>query len=1239
MGACSDDAPAVAEVDTTIDDGPAALINTTSVTFTFHASPADASHGFVCQVDQQQPGECASPFTATTTTEGDHTFSVAAIDLHLQPDPTPAVRTWRLDATPPDTMITRMPAAIDQSATPEFEFTGVDTGGGTLTFECSVDAVGFVACASPTFLDLGEGPHTFEIRAIDGAGNVDPTPAMHAWIVDTSSPDTMITAGPDDASTSGPSPVFTFISTDVTATFECKVDAATFAACTSPLTIAPALADGAHTLEVRAKDTNGVVDPTPATRAWTVDGTAPDVLITMTPPDPSNDSTPTFSFTSTDATATFECQANVGVYGACAAPFTTPAMLPDGINTFRVRAVDPVGNRTATPATFSWIIDTSSPTVTITGAPVASSNDATPTVTFSTTGGPTSILCQVDAGTATPCTSPFTSAALAEGSHTITVTVADLAGNSDMKTAMFAIDLTAPTVAITAVPSPTNDATPSITFATTGATTVTCQLDGGGFAACTSPFTPTTLGDGAHTFDVRAADAVGNTTTQSIAFTIDTVAPTITITSAPPNPTNNATPQFVFTIGGGPATTTCAVDGGAFTACASPYTTPMLLDASHTVTIQAVDVAGNARTASRTFIVDTAPPTVTLTAQPTDPTTDATPSVSFSVAGGAISVQCQIDGGAFAACASPFTAPAQSDGFHTITIRALDDAGNTGTAVAMFTIDTGAPQVTITSSPPNPTNDNTATVAFTVVGAFVALDCQIDAGAFVACTSPFTTAALPDGTHTITVRATDSASNAGSAFKTFQVDTVGPVVTIITPPTNPFNDPTPDTIFQVTGGAISVACSVDGGAFATCASPFTAPMLTEGSHTIVVRALDDVGNPGSATTGAFVVDTIAPPLTLTGVAMLTNDSTPTVTFSSDGSQSGFRCKVDAGVFAACTSPFTATTLLDGTHTITVRAVDAATNFTEKLSTFDVDATPPTVTLTSQPPLNTNDNTPTVAFTTAGSPTLVECQVGAGAFVACTSPFTAAALGEGASSITVRATDAATNTGAATATFTVDTIAPTIAITTTFANPTKNPRPPIAFTATGATASLQCQTDALAFVTCTSPFTPSGNLSDGPHTITVRGTDLAGNTAMDSVAFDVDTIAPTVTYTATPTNPSNDTTPTFAFSTGGAPTLVECKVDAGAFAACTSPYAPGTLAEGAHTVTVRVTDAATNTASFPFSSPSRPRSPTTTRRPSRSRPAAARRLSSVRSTPARSRRAPRGSPRRRSPTARTRSPCG
>ena len=67
-----------------------------------------------------------------------------------------------------------------------FSFSSSEAGS---TFQCSFRTAAFVPCMSPYAVDVpGSGSHTFKVRAIDGAGNVDPTPATHTWTSDLTPP-------------------------------------------------------------------------------------------------------------------------------------------------------------------------------------------------------------------------------------------------------------------------------------------------------------------------------------------------------------------------------------------------------------------------------------------------------------------------------------------------------------------------------------------------------------------------------------------------------------------------------------------------------------------------------------------------------------------------------------------------------------------------------------------------------------------------------------------------------------------------------------------------------------------------------------------------------------------------------------------------------------------------------------------------------------------------------------------
>ncbi len=159
----------------------------------------------------------------------------------------------------PETSILSGPPALSPSSSAQFTFSSVPSGS---SFECALDGTSFAGCSSPLgYTALDDGPHTFAVRAVGALGAIDPSPANHAWTVDTTPPDTTLT------STAGSA--FTFTSDDASATFECALDGAPFAPCTSPLSKAN-LSAGDHTFEVRAVDLAGNVDPSPAQHLWTV---------------------------------------------------------------------------------------------------------------------------------------------------------------------------------------------------------------------------------------------------------------------------------------------------------------------------------------------------------------------------------------------------------------------------------------------------------------------------------------------------------------------------------------------------------------------------------------------------------------------------------------------------------------------------------------------------------------------------------------------------------------------------------------------------------------------------------------------------------------------------------------------------------------------------------------------------------------------------------------------------------
>jgi Bacterial Ig domain len=92
-------------------------------------------------------------------------------------------------------------------------------------------------------------------------------------------------------------------------------------------------------------------------------------------------------------------------------------------------------------------------------------------------------------------------------------------------------------------------------------------------------------------------------------------------------------------------------------------------------------------------------------------------------------------------------------------------------------------------------------------------------------------------------KASDGSADSNlAATTTVNVDTRAPETTIDAGPAGATGDTTPTFEFSASETGSSFECSVDGGAFAPCSSPYTTPLLADGAHTFAVRAIDAAGN-------------------------------------------------------------------------------------------------------------------------------------------------------------------------------------------------------------------------------------------------------------------------------------------------------------------------------------------------------------------------------------------------------------
>jgi hypothetical protein len=349
------------------------------------------------------------------------------------------------------------------------------------------------------------------------------------------------------------------------------------------------------------------------------------------------------------------------------------------------------------------------------------------TFTGSDNAGGVTFECRFDAGSFLPCGSPRVSAHLPEGQHQFAVRARD--GNKNVdgspEAIFFVVDRTPPTTTLDQKPALiSNDTAPVFDFSGNGTgsslTGFRCFLDGVSVAPCSTGPIPVS-GQGSHTFTVAAVDQAGNVdpTPESWTWTLDTVAPTASLSTQPPAVTAARSAAFTFTgdgTGTGVASFRCTVDN--ITApCVSGVTYDNLADGQRTFTVIATDEAGNDSIGTTyQWIVDGTPPDTAIADKPADPA--ATGAATFTFSGddgagtGVAAFECKLDDGAFEACTSPRDLTGLANGTHTFSVRAVDVAGSADATPASYTWTVATPVATVTATA-TPTETPTVTATAT----------------------------------------------------------------------------------------------------------------------------------------------------------------------------------------------------------------------------------------------------------------------------------------------------------------------------------------------------------------------------------------------------------------------------------------------------------------------------------------------------------------------------------------------
>ena len=253
--------------DTTLDDFNRAITNQA---ITARPKSNEAVVQYVCSIDGGSFNPCSSPLTGPSLADGNHMLRVSAVDRAGNVDMTPAEQGWQLDTVAPTSSITAGPAeGAHLNVSPadlEFEFAADDSA---VSSQCSLDGESWRDCESATeqsYAGLLDGDHTFKVRGVDAAGNVEVPGSQRSWTVDTAVPTVTIASGPAGAVTDREA-TFKFASSEA-GQVECSLDGGAWQECSSPQTYT-GMPDGDHHLKIRATDMFGNQGPATG-RSWKV---------------------------------------------------------------------------------------------------------------------------------------------------------------------------------------------------------------------------------------------------------------------------------------------------------------------------------------------------------------------------------------------------------------------------------------------------------------------------------------------------------------------------------------------------------------------------------------------------------------------------------------------------------------------------------------------------------------------------------------------------------------------------------------------------------------------------------------------------------------------------------------------------------------------------------------------------------------------------------------------------------
>jgi hypothetical protein len=328
---------------------------------------------------------------------------------------------------------------------------------------------------------------------------------------------------------------------------------------------------------------------------------------------------------------------------------------------------------------------------------------------------------------------------------------------------------------------------------------------------------------------------------------------------------------------------------------------------------------------------------------------------------GVASFSCNLDGLSLALCSSILI---EGEGPHTLVLTAQDTAGQTASLTQNTLIDTRIPDLNVSLSGTKGSDpawytsaalNGAASDALPGSG-LSALEYKLDQNGW----TPFPGSgelSLPDGEHTVLVRATDNAGLIASSRKDYSLDSVPPAIAVVPAGTSGNNNwfttnPRLDvSASDETSGLKGVEYSLDNGSWMPYGSQVVLP---DGIHEISFWAEDGAGLV-SRVDRTYQVDTKAPSIggNFSGVSGQNDWFTTQVTVSASAFDPQPGSGIDTFTYVLDGSPedslIAPLTLPDGKHTLQLYARDKAGLSYTTEQTVNVDTIPPALDIPSALP--------------------------------------------------------------------------------------------------------------------------------------------------------------------------------------------------------------------------------------------------------------------------------------------------